>query len=248
MNIKKNIPNFITCLNLLSGSLAILLTLKGYPLTLAAFLIGIGAILDFMDGMFARLLKAYSPIGKSLDSLADMVSFGLAPGFIMYELINQGVIRSGNPFMVILGLISFLIPVFSALRLANFNVDARQTTSFIGLPTPANAVFIGVPTPANAVFIASLPLILENDNWNLEPYILNPYLLAGLSIILSYLLVAEIPLFSLKFKSLGWRENSMQYIFLGLSVIVFTIFFYTGIPIIIFLYVVLSILNNLKKT
>ena len=140
--ITKNIPNSITCLNLLSGCFACLFAYKG-EYDIVALCIGLSALFDFLDGMAARLLHAYSPMGKELDSLADLISFGLAPGFMamhfmLYDSVFHGINAS---YQIWCALSALLIPVFSALRLAKFNIDARQTTSFIGLPVPANALF-----------------------------------------------------------------------------------------------------------
>ncbi len=231
---KKHLPNAITCLNLFSGCLAIYFAFHG-NLVYAAYLVGIAAVLDFMDGMLARLLRAYSEIGKQLDSLADMVSFGVVPGVIMFHLITQalegettflGVSATVFPFM------AFVITIFSALRLAKFNIDTRQTTSFIGMPTPACTIFV-----------SSLPLILANDGFGVSHFILNPFVLGFLTLLLSYLLVAEIPLFALKFKNLSWKDNSVRFIFVLLAAGLSFIFGYTAIPFIIALYILLSILK-----
>jgi len=209
----------------------------------ASYLIGTAAVLDFFDGMAARALKAYSEIGKQLDSLADMVSFGAAPGFILYSMLRTSAIQHvfhNNHFNFYLLLIVFLIPVFSALRLAKFNIDTRQTESFIGLPTPANALFF-----------SSLPLIL-----NYQPMVFgfrvtgffNPYVLIALAIIMSFLLVSELHLFALKFKNLKWVDNKPRFIFLILSLLMLIIFKFVAIPLIVFLYIIISILSNKKTT
>ena len=199
----------------------------------ASFLIGAAAIFDFLDGFAARLLKVHSEIGKQLDSLADMVTFGVLPGMILFNLI-QPTLRA-NELPSQLAFITFLIPVFSALRLAKFNIDTRQSDSFIGVPTPANSILIG-----------SLPLILKY-NPSFECLILNPYFLIITTIIMSYLLVAELPLFALKFKNFTWADNKIRYIFLVLSLILLFAFQFTGIPFTILLYIVLSVINNLQK-
>ncbi len=230
---KKHIPNAITCLNLFTGCLALYFAFRG-ELVYSAYLIGIAAIFDFLDGMVARILGAYSEIGKQLDSLADMVSFGVVPGTIMFSLLS----KSGQSVLGIpadiLPFFGFLITIFSALRLAKFNIDTRQTTSFIGLPTPACSLFVG-----------SLPLILAGGSLLYFEFILNPYLLLALTVILSYLLVAELPLFALKFKSLRWKDNEVRFIFLGISVILLALVKFAAIPLIIVLYILLSIV---KKT
>jgi CDP-diacylglycerol--serine O-phosphatidyltransferase len=255
MKIKQHIPNAITCCNLLCGCLAIVQAFEG-NLVWAAYLVGLAAIFDFFDGFAARLLRVTSPIGKDLDSLADMVTFGVVPGIVMFQLIKESSLQSMIDYSLIGGrtiypqsqiidnvsfiykvLIysAFVIPVFSALRLAKFNNDTRQTTSFIGLPTPANAIFI-----------CSIPLILNYGNLGFMP---NPYVLSVTSLVLSFLLVTEIPLFALKFKFFGWKGNRVRYVFLALSLVLLITLQFVGIPLIIILYVLMSLITNayLKK-
>ena len=232
--IKKNIPNLITLGNLTCGLLSILFAFEG-NLALAGALIFYGAILDFFDGFAARLLKVNSEIGKQLDSMADMVTFGVAPGILIYQLIamtNENPLAISNELTI--SLIAFLIPIFSAIRLAKFNIDTRQTSSFIGLPTPAAAIFI-----------ASLPIIGANyyTNFSLELLIVS-------TVILSLLLVAEIPLFSLKIskgENLKSQLNIIRILFLISSVILLFILKFAAIPFIVILYIFLSIINNLIK-
>ncbi len=193
--IKKYIPNTITCLNLFAGCMSVTVSFAG-DFEVAFLLILLAAVFDFMDGMAARMLKAYSAMGKELDSLADMVSFGLAPAVMVYEVIS----RSDMPDM--LTYLAYLIAVFSALRLAKFNIDERQTTSFIGLPTPANALFWGGMISAYSTFV-----------------MVHPYWTLGLIVLMSLLLVSELPLFSLKFKSLRFSDNVVRYLFLGGAVV-----------------------------
>ena len=229
---KKHIPNFITCLNLLCGCLAIYFILKHNDLTTAAYLVVLAAVLDFMDGMVARVLHAYSEIGKQLDSLADMVSFGVVPGAMMLQLMTSSLEESTADLPFWLPFTGFIITIFSGLRLAKFNIDTRQTTSFIG-----------VPTPACTLFVISLPLILANDAFGLTNVILNPYVLLGITLLFSYLLVAELPLFALKFKSFAWKGNEIRFIFLGLAVLLLVGLNFTAIPLIIGLYILLSFLK-----
>ena len=186
----KHVPNTITCLNLFSGCLAVVAAFNSAP-QLAFILILIAALFDFMDGLAARMLHAYSAIGKELDSLSDLVSFGFAPAVIVFNALSNTDIHESLTYF------AFIIVIFSALRLAKFNIDERQTTSFIGLPTPANAIFWGGLFSIYSDFMVS-----------------HPYLIIGLIAIMSLLLVAEIPLFSLKFKSLKWGDNVIRYIFL----------------------------------
>ena len=216
--IKKHIPNFITCLNLFSGSMAVYYGFLGnYQAVLVLVLLA--AVFDFLDGFAARLLKAYSPMGKELDSLADMVSFGLAPGVVAFSMLSHSSLPSWLAFA------GFIIPIFSALRLAKFNIDERQTTSFIGMPTPANAIFwVGIG-------YSSFNQLLITNSW----------LILVLIIVMSGLLVAEIPMFSLKFKSLKWSDSRTQYVFL-LQCIIFIAASKSGaLPIIIILYILNSL-------
>lgn len=243
--IKRHIPNFITTLNVLCGSIAVVFIIKG-ALTTAVALILLAAIFDFLDGMSARILKAYSPVGKELDSLADVISFGLAPGLIMYKLLNtsifnQNVIPDLQSNLTLIQLLTvgsaFLIPVFSALRLAKFNVDVRQTTSFIGLPTPANALFI-----------CSLALIQEHGTIpSIDNFILTTPVLLVITLVFSWLLVSEIPMFSLKFKNLSWKQNQVQYIFIICSLLLVAFLRLYGITAIVLLFIVISIISNSKK-
>jgi CDP-diacylglycerol--serine O-phosphatidyltransferase len=211
-------------------------------LTIAVILIIIAALLDFLDGMAARLLKAYSPLGKELDSLADMVSFGLAPGMLMLGLLESALfgvnvkpdfISDMSPIEISTLLVAFLIPIFSALRLAKFNIDTRQTNSFIGLPTPANALLI-----------SSFALISEHGSLPpLDYFLLHPITLVILTIGTSFLLVSEIPMFSLKFKNMQWNENKVRFIFIALSVILVSTLNIYGIAALILLFILISILQ-----
>jgi CDP-diacylglycerol---serine O-phosphatidyltransferase len=221
---KKHIPNFITCLNLFSGCIAVLLAFKGnYEGAFIAIMLS--AVFDFFDGFASRLLKAYSPMGKELDSLADMISFGMAPGAIVFSLLSKTTICEWLPY------VAFLIPIFSGLRLAKFNIDDRQTTSFIGLPVPANAIFW-----AGMVFSFS-PLLLDNI-WLL-------LILIGL---FCYFLISEIPMFSLKFKNLAWKDNQTQFLFLIVCAIILAFFQLNAFPMLIGWYILLSVGVKLFKT
>ncbi|GAA4457549.1 CDP-alcohol phosphatidyltransferase family protein [Nibrella saemangeumensis] len=225
----KHLPNAMTCANLLCGCLGIVQVFEG-ELTIASWLILLAAVLDFLDGFVARALRAQSPIGKELDSLADCVTFGVLPAFIMFSLLRSPdtEIMKGDTASL-LPYLSFSLAVFSALRLAKFNIDTRQSDSFIG-----------VPTPANAMVIAALPLILayqpEYANW-----VLNPYVLYAYTLLMSYLLVAELPLFALKFKTFSWRKNRIKFIFLIVSALLLLILRFAAVPLIIFLYILLSV-------
>jgi len=221
VNIKKHIPNFFTLLNLSCGSIGVVQVFEG-DLTIAAILIFTAAFFDLADGMTARLLKAYSKIGKELDSLADLISFGLLPASIMYYYLQE---VSSNEFVPYL---AFMIAAFSALRLAKFNIDERQADSFIGLPTPANALLI-----------ASFPL-MENP----QPLGNNEILLLGFIALSCYLLVSEIKLLSLKFKSFSWQANRLRYVLIITSVALFAFLSWAAIPWIILAYIIFSIFGN----
>ena len=228
-SIKRNIPNLLTLGNLFCGLVAIVFSFEN-NLHFAGAFIFFGAILDFFDGLSARLLKVSSEIGKQLDSMADIVTFGVAPGIIMFQMIAD---IDKNSYISYIG---FIITLFSAIRLARFNIDAKQTSSFIGLPTPAAAIFI-----------ASLPIISEYYD---KIQFTDIQFLIVTSIILSILLISKLPLFSLKVKKgENWRnkENIIRIIFLISCVILLFIFKFASIPFIVILYIFLSILNNLIK-
>ncbi len=233
------VPNTITSFNVISGSLSVAFAFEG-NLVLAGILIIIAAVFDFLDGMSARLLGAYSDMGKELDSLADMISFGLAPAVIAHMLIRNQIwannpLLDASPFILLQLFAPFIIVVFSALRLAKFNVDERQTETFIGLATPANALIW-----------ASLPFILAiNSNSIVGSFINTPWIIILFSIIMSYMLVAELPMFSLKFKNLKFAQNKTRFIFLILSLTLLILLQIVAIPLIILLYILISIIEKL---
>ena len=241
---KKHLPNAVTCLNLLCGCLALKFVFAG-ELETGAWLVAAAALADFADGLLARALRVSSAIGKDLDSLADMVSFGVVPGAMLFVLLSQclplpyplkGSETELAPFGIseawraVVPFIGFLVTIFSALRLAKFNNDTRQTTSFIGLPTPACTLVV-----------ASLPLILSHDRFGLHAVVLNPIVLVGLTALLSSLLVAELPLFALKFKSLRWGDNRRRFSFLLLAAGLLLALQAAAVPLVVLLYVLLSV-------
>ena len=230
--IKKHIPNTITCLNLISGCIATYFAFLG-DFGMALLFIVIGAVFDFFDGMVARLLHVSSHIGKELDSLADDITFGFAPAAIVFSFLSSFHIHL--PFIPFL---AFIIAAFSALRLAKFNLDERQALGFIGLPTPANALFWG-------------SLVLSLDNKTLfEPYALPDfwfYVVLVLIPISSWLLVSEIPMFALKFKTWGFKGNEIKYIFLLTCIPLLLFLGVSGLAAIIAWYVVLSVINTHMK-
>jgi len=290
-----SLPNLFTLGNLFCGCLGIVFAFQG-DLVWAAYLVGIAAVLDFLDGFVARIMNVHSPLGKQLDSLADMTTFGVLPGVMMFQLMNLSItggrsldyqwlyphadqfgslwVHHNQPPNAWPCYAAFLLTLFSALRLAKFNVDTRQTDSFIG-----------VPTPANTILIASFPLILmfgyEQEVFRyvvqqqtlsdagryiaadaraaadgmsyaalqevplIVKMLLNYWFLFGVTVIMSFLLIAELPLFALKFKSFGWKGNEIRYIFLALSVALIALLQFTGIPLVIVLYILLSVVDNL---
>ncbi len=218
---KKYIPNTITSLNLFSGCIGILMVLKGDYLT-AFYCVLASGIFDFFDGLVARLLKVKSLIGKELDSLADVVSFGFLPGAILYTMIREVSTSEYLPY------IGFVVTVFSALRLAKFNIDERQTSDFIG-----------VNTPMNTFLIVSLPFIGQVY----PQYIYNIYVLIGVTMLTSILLVSELKLFSMKLNSLKWGVNKFKYLFLIISLILVAWMEILAIPLVFVLYILFSILH-----
>ncbi len=225
---KKQIPNIITLLNLLCGIIAIVEVLYFKNMVAGALFIILGAIFDFFDGMTARLLHVSSPIGKELDSLSDVVTFGVAPSMIAMSLMLE--VKDS-----ILAAIPLLMALFSSYRLAKFNLDTRQTENFIGLATPANAFFW-----------LSIPLISLQERFSHIYEIMScSYFIIPMAIVMSLLLVAEIPMFSLKFHNFKWADNKIRFIFLGLSLILLAVLQFVAIPIIIILYIILSIINNI---
>lgn len=234
MNIKKHIPNSLTCANLFCGCIA-LVCIFNNNLIYASYLIVLAAVFDFFDGFVARILHVQSDIGLQLDSLADMVTFGVVPGAIVFHYLLASLNTYNLPSE--LAYLAFIITVFSALRLAKFNIDTRQTDSFIGLPTPANTMLI-VSFPLIAQQLTSTSLILEYT-------ILNPYFLLVVVGTMSFLLVAEIPMFALKFKNFSWHDNKIRFIFVGLTILLLALFQFVAIPFIIAAYVGLSVVNNL---
>ena len=260
-----NIPNLFTASNLLCGIIAIISLLSG-RWDWACYLIYIAAILDFLDGFIARKLNQMSELGKQLDSLADMVTFGVAPGILVFALLvvqtgpaielnslvtfHEKVGDSMSTYLSafadgswaeisLLPFVALIIPFFSLFRLAKFNIDTRQSTSFIG-----------VPTPANTIFFTAFPLVwmnaYANDNLDnaLLQFMINPITLVVLAVVMGYMLVAELPLFALKFRHFKWKGNEIRFLFLIGCLLLLGLFHFWGIAFIILLYIVLSIIDN----
>ena len=230
--ITRHIPNMVTCCNLFSGCIAAVMAFQSNYEAAILFII-LGAVFDFFDGMLARLLNVSGPLGKELDSLADDITFGFAPSAIVFSLFKEvqypefmSGITEYFPYT------AFIIAAFSALRLGKFNIDPRQSSSFIGLPTPANALFWGSLVVGAHSFLVS------------ESF--NAIYLFILVILMSYLLVAELPMFSLKFKNLSWRDNKVSYIFLLICIPLLAVFHISGFAAIILWYILWSLLTRKK--
>jgi CDP-diacylglycerol--serine O-phosphatidyltransferase len=241
MQLKKYIPNALTMGNLLSGCIAVLFAVHN-QIEYAAIFVALGIFFDFFDGFFARLFNVQSEVGLQLDSLADMVTSGVVPGIVMYQLllnasdIPWGASLEASHFNI--AYLGFAITLASAYRLAKFNVDDRQTNSFIGLPTPANTLFI-----------LSIPLIVLHQEYAFAKALFtNPYVLIGITLLSSFMLNAEIPLFALKFKTWDFAKNKVRYLFLIISVLLIIVLQYLAIPLLIILYVLLSLFFPEKST
>ncbi len=222
---KKHIPNAITCLNLLAGMIGIYFVTLGH-LSWAIYVVVLAAFFDFLDGLVARLLSVHSEIGKQLDSLADMVTFGVLPSFVVFMMLKGISSSLYTPY------VGFLIGIQSALRLAKFNVDTRQRDRFIGLPTPANALFI-----------CALPQLAQSLPWA-KDVVLSPTGLILITLLFSFLLTAEIPLIALKFKTYSIKENIFRYLVIVFSLIGVVLLGLGGLPLVILIYILFSMLEN----
>ncbi len=225
MSIKKHIPNAITSLNLVAGMAGIFFVLDG-KLTYGTYFILAAAFFDFFDGWAARMLGVSGEIGKQLDSLADLVTFGVLPTFVVFEMLRTAFPGSHLPFL------AFFIGIQSAMRLAKFNIDSRQTDRFIGLPTPANALLL-----------SALPFLANKFIWA-QQLIFQGYFLLALALVLAFLLTAELPLIALKFKNYAWKNNIFRYLVLGIGIISLAFLGIAGIPFAILGYIVLSVIEN----
>ena len=241
MQIKKHIPNAITLLNLASGLLAIIAIFKGYY-DEAFLFVCLGIFFDFWDGFFARKFKVSGELGLQLDSLADVVTSGVVPGLMIFKLLldiqeddtSIYYLTEDYYYMGFVPYLGFIITLASAYRLAKFNIDTRQFDSFIGLPTPANALFI-----------MSIPMIqFDGTHEWLVNALFNPFVLIIISFVSAYMLNAEIPLFSLKIKDFSWDKNKLQVFFLAIAATLLLFLGFTALPITILLYVVISVVNN----
>lgn len=232
MKIVKHIPNTITCLNLLSGCISILFTCNNHILWASA-MVFVAAVFDFFDGFAARLLNAKSPIGGELDSLSDVVSFGVAPSFILAWFLGQTGIGWWIHDVNIFPMLAFILAAFAAVRLAKFNLDTRQTTSFIGLPVPA----VGL-------FIASLPFMLFKigSDSALYNFVVNPYFLLAIVAIFSWLMISEVPFFSFKIKNLKFKENILRYFVVIFAIVAVIVLKSVALPFVFLFYILLSVI------
>ena len=259
MKLIQNLPNILTLFNLFLGCMGVVYLYNDHMvimtgkqeffidmglINLACYCVMLAGVVDFFDGFVARALKVESALGKQLDSLADVVTFGLVPGLIMYQLLARAYYVHHNAFdyPILYFSTGFLVTIFAAVRLARFNIDERQKTGFLGLPTPAMAMII-----------VSLPPMLLRNELGLLTTLQNHWVLLGLVILLSYLMMSEIPMLSLKFKSFGWQENQWVYglllisIFVGFTAIFIFNILFAVIPILLFLYIIISITKNIKE-
>ncbi len=250
----KNIPNYFTLLNLVFGCIAIILILQPVNsilllqsgeliiqsperLILASFFIFAAGVVDFFDGFVARLMKVSSEMGKQLDSLSDVVTFGVAPSLIMYQLLRMSFLKSESALdtSVIYLLPALLIACCAAWRLAKFNIDVRQATTFFG-----------VPTPITAMVVAALPFVIWYNQWNLSELLLNSWVLYAITIVLSVMMVVDVPIMSLKFKDYSFKNNQPKFILVGLAILFLIVFKWAAIPLIYVCYVALSLLLRKK--
>ena len=234
-----NLANFLTLINLFSGCMAVVFAFN-YQMELVPYCVVISLVADFFDGFAARLTKNSTDIGKQLDSLADVVSFGVVPGVVLFELLFKKFESGGVYYPVdriyLYSAPAFLIPLFSALRLAKFNVDTRQTDSFIGLATPAMSIFV-----------IGYELAFLHNSFGLAPFLFDEKLIYVVILALCGLMIAEIPMFSLKFKNYGWKGNEVVYLFIILSGILLVTLKFAAIALIIILYILVSIGLNMMR-
>lgn len=230
MSIKKHIPNTITCFNLLSGCMSILFIASGMPLK-AAIMILVAGLFDFLDGFAARMLNEHSPIGRDLDSLSDVVSFGVAPGLIMSYMMNNGLdMPQLRVYDVdLMPCLGFMLPVFAAIRLARFNIDHSQDFAFRGLPAPGMAIFV-----------ASLPMALAKVG-HLTDGALGFWACLGITILLSFMMISNLRFFSFKMKTLAWKGNQVRWIFIAIALVGILIFKTLALPFIMVIYILMSI-------
>lgn len=269
MNLKSWVPNGLTLANLGCGAAAVVLALQPgarYIAWTIALLMLVSMLCDFLDGFAARALKVSSPLGKELDSLADMVTFGLLPGILVMVMIESGLARmhAARPMdevpalHAILPWAGLIIPLLSALRLAKFNVDTRQSDKFLGLATPANALFFlslfliqSIDQPNEYLQTLAGPFwkatVDSHWSWPMVGWMVHPYMLPVLAVVFSGLLVTEIPLIAFKFKGFGWGKNWPKYVLLGISITLLAVFTYRAGPFVLLAYFVLSLIDAKRQ-
>jgi CDP-diacylglycerol--serine O-phosphatidyltransferase len=233
--LRANIPNILTVLNLLCGCMAIVCVLSN-DFQLAFVLILIGGLADYFDGMVARMLNVHSPFGKELDSLADMVSFGVFPAMILYVLLS----KNGGPIigpLHLIGIPGFLLAGFACIRLAKFNLDTRQADDFIGMPTPSCTLFV-----------VGLMLMYDHNSFGLADWLISPYVLYPVIAIFSYLLVSEIPMFSFKFKRKQWKGNEHRIVFIVLGIVLLIVLREVAFSLLILMYVLYALFGAVGRT
>ena len=230
----KHLPNFLTCCNLICGCFGIVAAFN-QNLILASYFMWTGGVLDFFDGFAARMVKVNSELGKQLDSLADMVTFGVLPGIMVFQLMKSALVINPDilPQSYHLEYVAFMIILFSALRLAKFNIDTRQSEDFIGLNTPANSIFF-----------SSFPFLLQDETLSIGGWVENPLVLLVLIVIFSLLMVSEIRIIGFKFKDFSFAKNKIRYLFLLSAITLIAIFKFAAIPLIIILYITLSLVQQ----
>ncbi|MEM6347628.1 MAG: CDP-alcohol phosphatidyltransferase family protein [Bacteroidota bacterium] len=241
----KSLPNIFTASNLFCGMVALIFVATD-NLIGASAMVATSLLMDWLDGFVARLVGVSSPVGKELDSLADMVTFGAVPGFVMAAMIQASVGKEFVPNVIWhpsvpedlpYFLLGFFIPIFSALRLARFNLDERQSDAFYGLPTPANTMLI---------FSLWMISRWQPESW-LGSALSNTWVLIGITLFSSYILIADIKLLALKFKSFGFKGNEMRYILITLSLLLIIALQYVAIPLVLLLYIILSLIDNARN-
>lgn len=232
MNIKRHVPNAITLLNLFSGCIALYFAFEQNYMY-AFYFVALGIFFDFFDGFFARMFKVSGELGKQLDSLADMVTSGVVPGVVMFLMMQNSIRVDASGWITFFPFLGFIITLGSCMRLARFNLDTRQSDSFIGLPTPANALFI-----------LSLPIVLQaTESFAIVELLTDKIVLLVITLFSAFILNAELPLFSLKIKNFSLKQNAIQMVFLLLSIVLLVALRETGVPLIIILYVLMSVIN-----
>jgi len=231
-----SVPNILTLINLFSGCMAVVFIFS-FHIELMPYCVAVSLAADFFDGFAARFFKSATDVGKQLDSLADVVSFGLVPGLVLFQMLFQSYSTGSefysNPKIYLYSSPAFLVTLFSALRLAKFNVDTRQTEGFLGLATPAATIFI-----------IGMLLVLNNNSFGLGHLVFDKVVVYAVILVISALMVSDIPMFAFKFKSFGWKGNEIVYLFIILSLILMATLKFAAISLIVILYILVSIVKQ----